>query len=75
MKEVSIREARQILGKLDRILEKEGEIKLTKRGKPIAVITPVNSKKCMPSHKKLRESMRYMDRSSESMIREERDSR
>ena len=75
MKEVSVREARQIIGKLDALLEKEGEVKVTKRGKPIARICPVNKKKKMPSHRSLRSRMPLMKQESVDLIRDDRDGR
>lgn len=75
MKEISVREARQIIGKLDIILEKEGEMKIMRRGNPIAKICSLNSVRAMPSHKNLRESMPEMKKESANLIREDRDDR
>jgi antitoxin (DNA-binding transcriptional repressor) of toxin-antitoxin stability system len=75
MKEISVREARQIIGKLDDILEKEGEVQITKRGKPIAKICALNSTRRMPSHKSLRNRMSQMKKESVDLIRSERDDR
>jgi antitoxin (DNA-binding transcriptional repressor) of toxin-antitoxin stability system len=75
MKEISVREARQLIGKLDTLLEIEGEVKITKRGKPIARISSLKKVRIMPSHKNLRESMRVMDRESVELIRNDRDDR
>lgn len=75
MKEISVREARQLIGKLDSLLETEGEIKITKRGKPIAKISTLKKFRTMPSHKNLRESMDLMEKESACLIRNDRDDR
>ena len=75
MKEISVREARKIIGKLDQVLDKEGELKITNHGKPIAIVTPVKQSKRMPSHKNLRESMIPMKISSQDLVRSDRDTR
>ena len=36
MKQITIREARQALSRLDQVLEVEGEVTITKRGKAVA---------------------------------------
>ena len=74
MKEISVREARKVIGKLDKILMQEGELKITNHGKPIAIISPVKRIKSVPSHRKLRESMAPVKVPSEVIIREDRDS-
>ena len=58
MKKLTIREARQSLSHLDRLLEEEGEITITRRGKPIGRVIAINGKKVIPSHKELRMKMR-----------------
>jgi antitoxin (DNA-binding transcriptional repressor) of toxin-antitoxin stability system len=75
MKEISIREARQIVGKLDKLLIEEGEISITRRGKPIAKVTSIEPVKPMPSHKKLRNAMPTMKHDSTRFVRDERDNR
>jgi prevent-host-death family protein len=75
MKKLNIREARAALSHLEEILEKEGEITITKRGRPIAVVRSLTGKRPMPSHKDLRRSMPRLERGSEELIREDRDSR
>ena len=73
MKKISIREARQSLTHLDRILAAEGEIVFTRRGQPIARLARIGRKRPIPSHRDLREAMRPMRRASEEMIRQDRD--
>jgi len=75
VKEISVREARQLIGKLDSLLEIEGEVKITKRGKPIAKILPLKKARSMPSHKRLRQSMNVMEKESACLIRNDRDDR
>lgn len=75
MREISVREARQIIGKLDVLLKKEGEVKITKRGKPIAKLSSLKNPRSMPSHKNLRESMQVMEKESACLIRDDRDDR
>jgi antitoxin (DNA-binding transcriptional repressor) of toxin-antitoxin stability system len=75
MKNLTIREARQSLTHLDRLLEAEGELTITRRGKPVAHVTSVGRKREMPSRKSLRESMPRMKQGSERLVREDRDAR
>src|SRR3972149_236297 len=75
MKNLTIREARQSLTHLDRLLEAEGELTITRRGKPVAHVTSVGRKREMPSRKSLRESMPRMKQGSERLVREARDAR
>ena len=75
MKELNIRQARQSLSHLDRLLAAEGEITITRRGKAVARVIAVGKKKPMPSHRDLRMEMPRLRRRSERLIREERDAR
>jgi len=75
MKEISVREARRLIGKLDSILETEGDVKITRRGKPIAKVSALKNTRRMPSRKNLWESMRAMDKESADLIRLDRDDR
>ena len=75
MKNLTIREARQSLSHLDRLLEPEGELTITRRGKPVAHVVPVGPRREMPSRKSLRESMPRMKQGSERLVREDRDAR
>ena len=56
MKNLTIREARQSLSHLDRLLETEGESTITRRGKPVAHVVPVGprSGKCPPASRCVR---------------------
>jgi antitoxin (DNA-binding transcriptional repressor) of toxin-antitoxin stability system len=73
MKKLTIRQARQSLGNLDRLLAEESEVTSTRRGNPIARVLPAVTERTMPSHAALRRSMPRMRKGSERLIREDRD--
>ncbi len=75
MKTLSIREVRKELSQLDALVSREGEVVVTRRGKPIARLLPMRSKRQMPSHTDLRASMPHLKTGSERQIRAERDER
>ncbi len=75
MKKLSIRETRQSLSHLDRLLEVEGEVMITRRGEAIARVSQIKKKRPIPSHEDLRKGMPKMARGSEEIIREGRDGR
>ena len=75
MKKLTIRETRQALSHLDRLLSAEGEVTITRRGEAIARIVALSKKRTIPSHRDLREKMPRMRRGSEKLIREDRDAR
>ena len=75
MKKLSIREARQSLSRLDRLLEIEGEVTITRRGDPIAKVVQIGRKRPIPSHRDLREGMKRMHKGSETLLRKDRDER
>lgn len=75
MKQISIREARQSLSRLDQILEVEGEITITKRGKAVARLVHLGKNMDMPSHIDLRKKMKRMKDDSSKLIRLDRDAR
>jgi len=75
MKKLSIREARQSLSHLDRLLEIEGEVTITRRGEAIARLTQINKKRSIPSHRDLRKRMPLMRKGSEKVVREDRNLR
>jgi antitoxin (DNA-binding transcriptional repressor) of toxin-antitoxin stability system len=75
MKKLSIRQVRQSLGHLDRLLAAEGDVTITRRGEEIARVIPMGRKKPMPSHQALRRSMPRMRKPSERMVREDRNQR
>ena len=75
MKQISIREARQALSRLDQILEVEGEVTITKRGKAVARLVHLGKNIAMPSHIDLRKKMKLMKADSSKLIRLDRDDR
>jgi antitoxin (DNA-binding transcriptional repressor) of toxin-antitoxin stability system len=75
MKKLSIREARQSLSHLDRLLEVEEEVMITRRGDPIAKVVQVGRKRPIPTHRDLRDGMKRMHKGSETLLRKERDER
>ena len=75
MKKLSIRETRQALSKLDRLLEVEGEVMITRRGEAIARVTYIGRRRLIPSHSDLRAKMSRMRKGSEKIIREDRNAR
>lgn len=78
MKIINIREIRQELGRLDDLLAREGEVILTRHGKPIARMLPIAPKSGtlrLPSLKWLRDKMVKQEIGTEVLIREDRDAR
>ena len=75
MKKLNIREARQSLSHLDRLLAVEGEVMITRRGEAIARVVEIAKKRLIPSHRDLRVRMPRLRKGSEKMIREDRDAR
>ncbi len=75
MKQITIREARQALSRLDQILEAEGEVTITKRGKAVARLVQLGKRIVMPSHGDLRSKMKRMKRDSAKLVRLDRDER
>lgn len=75
MKNLSIREVRKELAQLDELVSREGEVVVTRRGRPIARLLPLRSKRPMPSHADLRASMPRLKKGSQKHIRADRDER
>ncbi|HVP80107.1 MAG TPA: prevent-host-death protein [Thermodesulfobacteriota bacterium] len=75
MRKLTIREARQSLSHLDRLLAAEEEVMITRRGDPIAKVVQVGRKRPIPSHRDLREGMKRMQKGSGKIIRKDRDER
>lgn len=73
MKTLTIREMRGALTRLDQIVAREGEILVTRRGRPVARILPVPSSRPMPSHADLRARMAPLRVPSEILVRQDRD--
>jgi prevent-host-death family protein len=75
MKSLSIREIRRELAQLDDLVSREGEVVVTRRGRPIARLLPLRSQRRMPSHAELRASMPPLKEGSETYVRADRDER
>ena len=75
MKKLTIREARQALSHLDRLLAIEEEVMITRRGEPIARVVQIGRKRPIPSHRSLREAMPQIRKGSEKLVREIREER
>ncbi len=74
MKTLSIREMRTELGRLDQLLDREGELVVTRRGKAIARIVPLKCHRKMPSHADFRRRLPRLSSSAEQ-IRTDREAR
>jgi prevent-host-death family protein len=70
---MSIRELRGSLSNLDEIVERDGEIVITRHGRPLARVTPMNPSRAAPSHADLRATIPHQDVPSEVLIREDRE--
>ncbi len=75
MRSLSIRNIRAELPQLDRLIAREGEIIVTRRGRPIARLLPIASERSPPCHAALRASMPRLKQGSAVHIRKERDER
>jgi prevent-host-death family protein len=75
MRELSIREMRAELGRLDELVEEEGEVIVTRHGKPVARLLPVRRVREMPTHRELRESMPRLRIPSAVLVRSDREER
>ncbi len=74
MRELSIREMRAELGRLDRLVDREGELIVTRRGQAIARIVPFEPRRKMPSHADFRSRLPRLSSSVEH-VRADRDGR
>lgn len=75
MRRMSIREIRAELGRLGEVLENEGEVVVTRHGRPIARVLPLGPPRQRPRHDELRASMPRLERGSEEAVRADRDAR
>lgn len=75
VRNLSIREIRKELAQLDELVRREGEVVVTRRGRPIARLLPVRARRPMPSHAELRTSQPRLKKGSEWHVRAERDER
>lgn len=75
MRNLNIREMRNILGKLDSLVEEEQELIVTRNKRAIARILPVRAAKKRPTHTELRNMQQASAISSADLIRQDRDER
>ena len=75
MRSVSVRELRTALPRLERILNEEGEILITRNGRPVARVLPTRVREPIPSHADLRRRMPRLPVGSEVYARQDRDER
>jgi len=75
MKSLSIREVRSEMPRLEEILASEGELVITRGGRPIARLLPARTEAKPPSNAKLRSRMKRLTEGSEASVRHDRDER
>lgn len=75
MRSISVREMRAALPRLEQLLAEEGEVVITRNGKPVARVLPSVPAGTIPSRADLRRRMRRLEVGSEVLIREDRDAR
>ncbi len=75
MKELSVRDMRANLGRLDELVAAEGELVICRHGRPIARVLPMAQHRQPPDHADLRRRMAPLQTPSAELIRAERDER
>ncbi len=75
MGEISIRELRDMLAQMEDVLARRGELLITRRGKPVARLLPVEEETSRISHADLRARMSCPSVSSADLLRKDRDFR
>ena len=75
MKTLSIREARKALSHLDQLVAEHRELLITRHGRPVVRILPVQPTQPVPTHDVLRASIRPQATPTEDLLRQERDER
>jgi len=75
MQTLNIREMRHALGQLDTLVNASGELVITRHGKPIARILPIQGKCSRPTHEELHRLTKNLALSSEKIVRDMRDER
>ncbi len=73
MRTMSIRELRGSLASIAEIVERDGDIVVTRNGRPVAKVVPLERRCSVPSHADLRASMPVMVQASEDLIRSDRE--
>ncbi len=72
---MTIREVRAALARLEEVLRREGEVVVTRRGRPIARLLPIRARKAVPSHAGLRAATGRLAVGSEALLRADREGR
>ncbi len=75
MKELSVREMRASIGRLDEIVAVAGELVISRHGRPIARVLPIPERRMRPDHADLRARTARVQRSSADLVRAERNER
>ena len=70
---MSIRELRDSLSSISEIVERDGEILLTRHGRGVLKLVPLEARHTAPSHADLRASMPRQSVPSEELVRQDRD--
>ena len=73
MREMSIREVRAALSSIDEIVERDGEVVLTRHGRPLVKVVPLKPARTAPSHADLRAGLPFLAVPSEDLVRADRD--
>lgn len=75
LKTLSICEMRSALSHIEEIVATEGEVVVTRRGRPLARILPARPRRGIPSRAELRASMPKLKVPSEVLIRQDQELR
>jgi prevent-host-death family protein len=75
VRSINVRELQAALPRLEQLLTEEGEVVITRNGKPVARVLPTAAEGRIPSRAELRRKMRRVEVGSEVLIREDRDAR
>jgi len=73
MREISVRELRDSLSSIGEIVECDGEVVLTRHGRPLVKLVPLRPCRSAPSHALLRAGMPYLPATSEDLVRADRE--
>jgi antitoxin (DNA-binding transcriptional repressor) of toxin-antitoxin stability system len=73
MRSLSIRELREALPSIGQMVESEGEVLLTRHGRPLVKLVPLRPPQSAPSHADLRATMPHMSVPSEELVRADRE--
>ena len=72
MKELNIRQMRASICRLDELVANEGELVISRCGRPIARVLSISQHRALPDHADLRKRMQLMQTPSAELIRTER---